>query len=36
MAQMRGNGQLFPIQIVNILLHPLHGTLGTLWSLVPH
>jgi resuscitation-promoting factor RpfC len=31
-----GNGQLFPIQIVNILLHPMRGTLQTLWSLVPH
>ena len=31
-----GNGQLFPIQIVNILLHPVRGTLQTLWALVPH
>lgn len=31
-----GNGQLFPIQIVNIFLHPVRGTIQTLWSLVPH
>jgi len=33
-----GNGQLFPIQIVNILLsgHPVTGTLQKLLSLVPH
>jgi hypothetical protein len=31
-----GNGRLFPIQIVNILLHPVRGTLQTLWALVPH
>jgi hypothetical protein len=31
-----GNGQLFPIQIVNIFLHPVRGTLQTILSLVPH
>ena len=31
-----GNGQLFPIQIVNIFLHPVRGTLQTIMSLVPH
>ena len=31
-----GNGQLFPIQIVNIFLHPVRGTLNTILALVPH